>query len=301
MNQKKQSNNQLEIRFRELISETGLPLRFLPDLLSLKAEKCLSWWAHTEEPNLVRESHFCRLSNFLGMNEHELYLGGYDKKLARKRVLGDSKSLPERYQVNQHSFIRTSAHIIEYLKLTRGQAWVDQILASLNMPLRAYENPDMKINLTYFADLLSALAKNGFSQNELDTLSSVIFLGLKKTELGKKLSMSESSHDVYKTLADSYHYFDSNFEYKSSFIGKKYILKTTLPLDQHSLLVENPEDVARLMRYRHILLAWFPYLAGLPPVFSSVDSQLSKGILRNEYVFEMKPRFMLQQNLYLLR
>ncbi|MNL34816.1 hypothetical protein D3C87_1568070 [compost metagenome] len=123
----------------------------------------------------------------------------------------------------------------------------------------------------------------GFSQIELDTLASVNFLTLHETDLGRQFQVSENYHDVYKTLAGNFQHFDSNFEYRSDFRGKKYFLKTTIPLRDHEFLKNDLESLSRLTRYRHILLAWFPYLAGMAPLFPQADQIIKSDSLEVHY------------------
>ncbi|HEY8269967.1 MAG TPA: hypothetical protein VIG33_03705 [Pseudobdellovibrionaceae bacterium] len=276
-------------RLRELIRELGLPLRKLPDIISLNPEECLAWWSNQEIHLKIGYTPFSRLTSLVGIGENQLFTGDYDQDLARKRLMGDHGSLPTRYQENQNSFLRTSAHIIRYITLTRGQWFADQILYALNVSPLIYENPDRHINLTYFADLLELLSKKDFSQEELDTLSSIIFLSLQQTTLGQSFKASENFFDIYTTLAKNFDYFDSTFEYESHFVGKKYILKTVLHLDQHSQLKENPQSLRRLMRYRQILLAWFPYLGGMAPLFPKTEILRFSDVLEVQYELDLTP------------
>ena len=272
-------------RLRELIQEIGLPLRKLPEIISADHEDCLAWWTRNDDKIIITDKHFSRLTSLLGIEESKLLQGNYDRDLVRRRIHGDFQSLPERYEGTKNSYLRSSAHIIKYLRLTRGQLFTDQLLSSLNLSPLVYENTNLQINLTYFSDLLKALADRGFSQTELDALSSVIFLSLQQTTLGQKFQEAESGSDIYTTLARNFDYFDTNFEYKSSFVGKKYFLKTTLPLNQHKALSENPKDLERLLRYRHILLAWFPYLAGLSPIFPKAEIVTTSDSVEISYEF----------------
>jgi hypothetical protein len=273
-------------RFRELITELGLPLKKLPEILSMGVSDCLAWWSEDLRVK-INESHFNRLTGMLAINEDQLFLGTYDRELARKRIFGDYTSLPARYEENKNSFVRTSAHIMRYITLTRGQIFADQVVNSLNVSPLIYQDLNTQINLTYFADLLETLAKMGFSQDELDTLASVNFLTLQESQLGKQFQQAENYFDIYKTLANSFHYFDSNFEYKSEFVGKKYILKTVLPLDEHEYLKHDMQTMARLVRYRHILLAWFPHLGSMAPLFPKADVSYGKGTLEMRYEIDL--------------
>jgi hypothetical protein len=257
-------------------------------------ENCLNWWSQNNTGIKITEAHFERMSKFLGIDETRLFDGNYDRELARKRIYGDYSSLPERYMEKQHSFLRGSAHILRYVTLTRGQAFADQVLTSLNLSPLLYQNPNSSINLTYFADLLVSLQKKGFSAQEMDTLASVLFLSLQETDLGRKFQITEEVSDIYKVLAENFGYFDSNFEYKSSFVKKKYVLETTLPLQDHPLLKDDPEHLQSLIRYRHILLAWFPFLGGMNPIFPKSEVTYTSDTVKITYECDMsletKPR-----------
>lgn len=298
MEKRKHSSCECE-RLRGIIREVGLPLRRLTDIVSGSPQQCLAWWSQLSNNIHINEKHFHNLSTLLGINENELFTGTYDKNLARKRIFEDYKTLPDRYLENQNSFLRTSSHIYKYMVLTRGQFFADQILTGMNLPPIIYQDSNQTINLTYFADLLDALSKNGFSNDEMDMLGSSIFLSLQDTSLGHQFKNSENLFDVYSTLAENFNYFDSNFDYKNEFIRKKYILTTTLPLDEHSTLIKRPESLQRLMRYRNILLAWFPYLAGMSPLFPKVEVVASKDIYQIRYELTLDKE--ITPPLYLLR
>lgn len=287
-------------RLRGIIREVGIPLRRLTDVVSGSPQQCLAWWSQQTNQIHINEKHFHNLATLIGISENELFDGTYDKNLARKRLFEDLKTLPERYLENQNSFLRNSAHIFKYMVLTRGQFFADQILTSMNLPPVIYQDADQAINLTYFADLLEILAKNGFSNDEMDMLGSILFLALQDTPLGIQFKNSESLFDVYSTLAANFNYFDTNFDYKNEFIGKKYILTTTLPLEQHRSLKRKSESLQRLMRYRNILLAWFPYLAGMSPLFPKTETIKVKDIYRVRYELtldkEVRPPLQLLKN-----
>lgn len=274
-------------RLREVIREIGMPLRKLPDIISMNFEDSLSWWSNEATPLQNSVSPFTQITSMIGIDENQLFMGTYDRDLARKRMLGDYASLPQRYLESQYSFLITSDHIIRYMTLTRGQYFTDQVLYSLNVSPLIYSDLTAKINLTYFADLLEILTKRGFTQKEMDTLASVMFLSLRKTALGKSFERAEDMNDIYSTLAKNYDCFDSNFEYKSEFVGKKYILKTVMHLNPHEQLKSNPASLKRLMRYRHILLAWFPYLAGMSPLFPKAELESYSDVVEMKYEFDL--------------
>lgn len=277
----------LELRLRQLIEELGLPLKRLPDFFELSALEALQWWSG----NLVfspNEKHFLKLSSSLGINESDLFRGNYDRKLAKERVHGRLDSLPERYLKNQNSFVRTSEHIYKYLKLTRGELFTSQVYSELNVTSEMYAQTDLKINLTFFADLLAKLVEKGLGKEELDTLAAVIFLSLKNRPLGQEIGRSQDHHDAYQILSKNFDYFDNNFECESKFIGKKCILTMTLPLAEHKDLIGEPHKIDLLLRYRMICTAWIPYLAGLTPIFPKSESLSKNDIVRNRYELNLR-------------
>ncbi|MBC7371882.1 MAG: hypothetical protein H7326_09965, partial [Bdellovibrionaceae bacterium] len=114
-------------RLREVIREIGMPLRKLPDIISMNFEDSLSWWSNEATPLQNSVSPFTQITSMIGIDENQLFMGTYDRDLARKRMLGDYASLPQRYLESQYSFLITSDHIIRYMTLTRGQYFTDQV------------------------------------------------------------------------------------------------------------------------------------------------------------------------------
>jgi hypothetical protein len=278
-----------EQRFRDLVKTLGLPLKFLPEILELPADKVLLWWSGVY-PTAISERHFHRLAQSLGLQESALtedHLQSLNLDLAKRRLTQGIQSLPERYSKNQNSHLRTSAHIVRYMTLTRGAHFTSRILANLNMSAQVYKDPNAKINLTYFVDLLTELKKNSFSQKEHDCLSSVMFLGIHETALGKEFAQCTNTFEVYEILNRNFHNFDTNFTYKMDFRGRHIYLKTEICLDHHEHLKENPGGVQDLMRYRHLLLGWFPFLARQSPLLPLADSKIENNTLTTQYQIEL--------------
>ncbi|AHI05686.1 hypothetical protein BDW_05900 [Bdellovibrio bacteriovorus W] len=274
-------------RLRQLIEEIGLPLKRLPELFNISALETLQWWNGNLD-FIPTEKHFLKLSSSLGINDNDLFRGNYDLKLAKERAHGKLEALPERYLKNQNSFVRTSEHIYKYLKLTRGDLFTNQVYSELNVTSEMYVQADLKINLTFFADLLAKLVEKGLGKDELDTLAAVIFLSLKNRPLGQEIGLSLDHHDAYQTLSKNFDYFDNNFECESKFVGKKCILTMTLPLSEHKDLIGEPHKIDLLLRYRMICTAWIPYLAGLTPIFPKSESLSKNDIVRTRYELNLR-------------
>lgn len=286
MKMKKSDKQFYEQRLKGLVLETGLPLRRLPEVLDRSSEDVLGWWSDRYKI-LINHVHFNRLQDVFGIDDELLLNGNYDLSLARKRIFEDVRVLPDRYSTNQNSFLRTSYHIIKYLILTRGQKFADEILYKLNVSPLIYENLNTRVNLNYFVDLLDAVSQAGLSKEEMDSLSSVMFLTMHETRIGQIVGAAETVPDVYSLLSRNFEFFDTNFDYSSRFVGKKYHLKTVLPLARHKDLAKQQESMMRLMRYRQILLAWFPYLVGMNPLFPATQFSIKGDQLVAEYEFNL--------------
>ncbi|OQW53404.1 MAG: hypothetical protein A4S09_07330 [Proteobacteria bacterium SG_bin7] len=263
---------------RKLIMDVGLPLNRAPDALGLTPKEFLRWWSNSSRVKLPRRA-MTSLASFLKIDEKQIAEQNYSKENIRTTLFGGSYILPERYSVNRFSHLRSSAHIAKYISLTRGQHFCDKIMTSLGVPLLLYRDLEETISLNYFIDLLDILGKNGFSENELESLACLLFLGIENTDLGKKFSAARSYAECYDVLAKNIYSFDSNFIYASDLDTTRYILKAYLPYDRHYHFNIDHEHVTRLFRYRQTLIGWFPYLARLVPIRPMVQiDYLTTGI-----------------------
>lgn len=259
---------------RQLILDTGLPLNKAPDALGMSSSDFLKWWSakgeiKTSNPNLKV------FAQFFGITEEQIINGKYDPNVLRKRLFHDPLTLPEKYSINQFSFVRTSVHIFKYLVISRGQHFADSIAYQLNVSPLIYQNLNNRISLNYFIDLLDILESNGFSQKELDTLSGLLFLGIADSELFTDFKKSANYLECYTTLAKNLDLFDQNFVYHSEIRKDQYIMTALLPFDNHNHFKWVDSKIKKLQRYRQLLLGWFPYLCGLPPLIPQV-TYLSK-------------------------
>jgi hypothetical protein len=263
---------------RKFILDIGLPLNQAPDALGLTPKEFLNWWSNPEKIKLAQRS-LIRLSSFLKIDGDQVINQSYNKDLVRANLFGANAELPSRYSLNRYSHLRSSAHIAKYIALTRGQHFCDKIMTSLGVPLVLYSDLDATISLNYFIDLLDTLAKNGFSESEIDSLACLLFLGIEQTELGKKFATAKSYAECYEVLATNIFLFDSNFVYTSDLDATQYVLKAYLPYDRHYHFNWNQISITRLLRYRQTLMGWFPYLSRLTPIRPTVEIEyLSTGI-----------------------
>ena len=251
---------------RAFIKDVGLPSNIAPEALGMKPTEYMRWLSN-QNANAIREEHIVSLGQFLNIDESLILEGSYDRDFVRSRIFEGPEALPDQYAQNQFSYLRSSAHIIKYLTLTRGQHYSDMILRKLNISPLFYSNLDNKISINYFVDLLEILFENGMNQNELDNLAGVLFLGLEGTVLGNKFKKAQSYFECYEVLAQNIQLFDSNFDYQFELDKTQVLIKSNFFFDKHFHQSWTPEKMMRLIRYRQILSGWYPFLAKLPPIF----------------------------------
>jgi hypothetical protein len=223
-------------------------------------------WFTGRAPENVGKQNIISLSQFLNIDENSILTGTYDKMLIRRRLFEGPDVLPTKYSENQFSHVRSSAHIIKYLTLTRGQHFSDNVLRKLNISPLIYSNADNKISINYFIDLLDVLADADLNQIELDSLAGMLFLGLEGTPLGERFRKARNYYECYEVLAENIKLFDSNFEYTFELDANHVHIRSTFSFDKHFHEKWNLEKMMRLVRYRQILAGWYPYLSMLPPL-----------------------------------
>lgn len=295
--QKPPKHSQVESELiRKFILDIGLPLNQAPDALGLTSKEFLAWWSNPGQIKIAKRS-LSLLSSFLRIDEEQVITQEYNKDLIRANLFGSNAELPSRYSVNRFSHLRSSAHIAKYIGLTRGQHFCDKIMTSLGVPLVIYNDLDETISLNYFIDLLDTLAKNGFSENEIDSLACLLFLGIEHTNLGQQFAAARSYAECYEVLATNIYSFDSNFVYTSDIDATQYVLKAYLPYDRHYHFNWNEVSITRLLKYRRTLIGWFPYLSRLVPIRPMVEIRyLSTGIeatytVKFSHLTLMRPTF----------
>ena len=215
------------------IKDVGLPFNRAPEALGVKSTDFMNWWAGND-PKLIKYRELISLSQFLNIDENTIIDGSYDKQFVRSLLFVDPQTLPEKYSLNQFSYMRTSAHIMKFLTLTRGQHFSDLIMRKLNISPAIYGDLNNRISLNYFVDLLEVLAGYGLMQDELDNLACVMFLSLSDTPLGEKFKKATNYYDCYEIVANNVHLFDSNFVYTFDLDRKKIQLRSFLQYENHA-------------------------------------------------------------------
>ena len=268
---------------REFILDVGLPLNVAPEALGMAPADFMHWWAGFNN-RLIQTREIESLGHFLSIDESEIAERRYDRALVRAKIFNGRNTLPEKYSQNQFSYLRSSAHIIKYLRLTRGQHFSDRILRKLNVYPLIYDNHDNKISLNFFMDLLDTLADHGLCQSELDNLACVLFLSLEDTPLGQKFRKAQNHFECYEVVAQNVHLFDGNFVYDFELDRKQLRIQAFLHYDSHAHISWTNARLEKLMRYRQILVGCYAYLSKLRPLFPECKIERSKYGVSATYI-----------------
>lgn len=219
------------------------------------------------------------LSQYFGISERDLLsdLAPTTLTLIRQRIFSGPEYLPERYAHNASSFVRSSAHIVEFLSLKYGRQFMDRVLVDLNIHPMMFENLDNRINFMFFIDLLNGLKKQGLGDDEIDSLACYIFLRIQDTPLGQKFRTATDYSTCYEVLANHATLFDTNFRYEFD-IDRRHVRLFAYPTEAEIFLADQePELYQRLFTYKKKLVGWFPVLTGLSPLQVETPKCVSRG------------------------
>lgn len=260
---------------RNFIVDIGLPLVKASEGLGVSSDDFMKWWAGTA-PRTIKDKQLLSLAQYFTIDENQIINKSYDKNFVRSQFLTGSKLLPEKYAKNKFSYLRSSAHIIKFLNLTRGQAFSDMILRKMNVFPLIYDDLNNRISLNYFMDLLDTLAENGLTQIELDSLCCMLFLTLQHTPLGEKFRKARTYFECYEVVANNVHLFDNNFVYSFDLDNRGIKIQAFLQYESHTHIQWTQGRMDRLLRYRQILVGCYAYLSNLTPIFPDYRVEVGK-------------------------
>jgi len=265
----------LDKNLRELILNTGLPLRAFARLVGVTSEQCLLWWSDSK--NLPPNLQFENLSSFLGANISQQGHADSDLKKIRQHMSVTNYNLPERYAYYPLSYVSSSRHIVKLLRYQYGREKAHEILSGLSVNYNYFEDIRNKINLRFFEDLLSTYVAQGNGVEHFDYLSRALFLSIENTALAEFFQRTASYEEAYQQIECSVPQFDLNFEYKFS-ISKSGVELTTKPSEALAESMKNKRYGSELLyRYRAGLFGNMVMLCNLRPVKLAVKACISQG------------------------
>lgn len=281
---------------REFVADTGIPLLTLSNGCGLTSIETLKWWSGKNY--IIRHKHVANLGDYLGIAEDSILNSTYNRQLVRRRIFDSKLALPEIYEEKAESYVRSSAYILEYLRLLFGQSYVDDMLQKMNVHPCFFDDEDRKINILFIMELLHQCKALGFSAKDFKSLTSSMFLSIENSKISNIFKPTQSYEDAYSMIHRSSKYFDGNFEYNFS-ISKTGVLIKSTPQDHTiNLLEKSGHDAAFLHEYRGLIFLNMPVLCQLPALdFFTKKKCVSLGNAPSEYEIQ----FPQQQQLSLIR
>lgn len=270
-------DNHVDRRLRELIVQSGIPLKDFSAAAGASTSEVLNWWSRNG--GQLSSKNLRSLSLFFGVSEERLADIHEDLpvSLIRDRLFQGPRVLPEAYGHHAGSFVRSSAHIVEFLALTRGRRFADSLLTSMDVHPLIFDDLDNRINFQFLIDILNRLNGLGMSDSEIEALGNYVFLRIQDTELGRKLADAQTYRDSYELLGKYLETFDTNFNYRMDVDAQEMRLYATPTEAERFLAGRNPRVYQLVFRQKRRLTAWLPTLSGLAPANLDMPMCVTRG------------------------
>jgi hypothetical protein len=286
----------LDDSLRKIIKEVGIPLKTVARSLDISLQECWGWWIRTAP--VPRRSKLMNLKKEWGVSLEDLEKGVFNTLLIKKIVFGTSNSLPEKYSENPLSFVSSSRHIMEVIRLQHGAHVGNKMLMDFDINPNYFDDLKNPISLRFFDDILEFFLKLGHQPADFDWLSKALYLTVEETQLKQYFPECETYEEAYEHIKKSTDQFDKNFWYHFSFI-KDGVSIFCKPSDQlKETFKDAPHGSLNLYKYRSFLFGNMASLCGLDPLPVKVRSCVSEGDSHCHYEITFpKKKFTLLRNL----
>ncbi len=162
------------------------------------------------------ENAIIRLSESLDLDPDAVMQGTLDFKALRARGQGVTDFLPERYSVASKSKRRTSAHILDFLEISRGWRARQKALRRFQISEAVFSNLDGQINILFLQDLCDYLISEGFSLRDLYKIgqySTLTNQGSQLASIYRQLGVPKLAYEVgFTELVQKY--YEQNYTYR---------------------------------------------------------------------------------------
>ncbi len=227
------------------------------------------------------------LALYLGVSAEELMKETWPIESWRSKVIEGPLYINEKYLVDAHSKVRSSAHINRFLAMRFGRARADSLLRKLGVHPSIYSMLDNRLSIDFFVDLLKIACEFGLPKSEIANLGCYMFLGLKNTPLAAEFSKAKSYFESYEVLGRSASRFDENFEYDLKVEPEGFVLKASPADHVKQRLKDHLLEFALLAEYRRTMMGWFSYLSGLAPL----QTQMPRSVAYGDSYCEIRGQF----------
>ncbi len=287
-------SNPIDKTFVKLIRDTGLPLKVFSTAASVAPESVLKWWADANGQHTLRDSNLTSFSQYFGFSENHLLSDTYDKRLLRKRFLGKRTDLPEKYEFNARSYLRSSFYILEYLTLMYGRHFSDNLLFEMGVHPLMFQNLDQKINLVFVNDLLNRCKTLGFSESHFYSLAGSLFLSVEADELKSRVAIKPTPEVFFGSLEGIANKFDINFQKNFEVSKNRATIVETLSPEIERFVQTEKINLDFLIFYRKLLYQSSPKLANMPAFKTTIKRNDLRGSIQTTYTIEFPSALLLK-------
>lgn len=169
--------------------------------------------ALVQKRKLIKNHHLNSFEKKTGLAFEDFFEEKIEAELLRKRLLGDSLLLPDRYNFACFSRVRTTANLIEYLRFSRGWEYVEKLLAKYHVHTSFFDDLDREINFLFFSDIFNEITQGKIDNNLFRILAYSSILKNSDSWLGRLFAKTQSNEDLFQCFANNSASYDRNFLY----------------------------------------------------------------------------------------
>jgi hypothetical protein len=200
------------------------------------------------------------------LDPRKFIAGNIDWAVLTRRIQGDMTALPERYEVAANSRRRTSIHVLSYLKRTKGDNYVHDLVRKFDLTEAAFVDPNQFVNINLLTDLSDFLVTQGATKRDLYEMGAESSRVNKNMGFSRPILESLKIKDAYQLQIDHLMgYFDRNYQYRVGQLKDDFCtLESVQNKEVTDALRVKWHGSTNVCAVREGVIASFPQCFGLP-------------------------------------
>lgn len=277
------SRERLNASLREFVRRYGVPLGRLAAELDISASECMEWWSGRRPYLPVQKIK--NLTHHLGATEEDLVSGQVSPLAVESQLLGFESEVNPRYSENAFSYVRSSKHIVEFIRLRHGAYRVNKILHKLGVPPHYFNEQKNRISIKFFEDLLLEYVRMGHGISDIHDLSKFLYLSTDEDpEVHRLFSRCRGYKEALEYVYQSTCYFDENFSYEFEIYHDRVKIRSKPTQKLQEAMRSHQYGSNELYQYRSRLFGNMVGLCDLLPLSMKTVKCVSQG--DHESVYE---------------
>jgi hypothetical protein len=194
--------------------------------------------------------------------------GRVDFAAVSQHCLGNDIYIPERYTVGAYSRRRTMRYLLEYVETHLGIDERSRIMRQLQVPERALDLLDEKININFAVDLMKELAQRGAPTDFFRGMGSYSIRKTKNLPFAAELAASRTVMELYENyVEDKVKWLEKNSVYKYIAIdGESFIIEARNNEEVIDSLKDKKYGSRQACEYKIGVMTHIAEYAGFPAV-----------------------------------